>query len=208
VPEAEDGKAVLMAALEVITAESLLHWSITSRGTRPLPRGRRLRWRRTRDRARWTSAKCEGRHKLSTESKDPGCLPSPWGSSPSGDGAIMRAMDIIYHPIGTVSSPVKDLVHPNEINAYPARLLLEQRFAPAVAALEVGRELLVIYHLHRIEPWDDGDMATLFVRRRPCRPNPIGVTRVRVTGLEGATITVEGLDAIDGTPILDIKPAR
>jgi tRNA (Thr-GGU) A37 N-methylase len=117
-------------------------------------------------------------------------------------------MDILYHPIGTVSSPVKDLVHPTEIRAAPARLVLEPRFAPAVAVLEVGQELLVIYHLHRIEPWHDDDMAALFVRRRPCRPNPIGVTRVRVAGLEGATITVEGLDAVDGTPVLDIKPAR
>jgi len=115
-------------------------------------------------------------------------------------------MDVTYHPIGVVASPVKELLHPLEIRAVPARLVLEPRFAPAVAALAVGQELVVIYHLHRIEPWDDTDMATLFVRRKPCRPNPIGVTRVRVIALEGSTITVEGLDAVDATPVLDIKP--
>ncbi len=113
---------------------------------------------------------------------------------------------ITYHPIGFVSSPVTELLHPRAIRAVEARLVLEPRFAPAVAALQVGQSLLVIYHLHRIEPWDERDVAQLFVRRAPRRPNPIAVTRVRVVALEGATITVADLDAVDGSPILDIKP--
>ena len=113
---------------------------------------------------------------------------------------------IVYQPIGFVSSSVTGLLHPREIRAVEARLVLAPRFAPAVAALQVGQALLVIYHLHRIEPWDERELAQLFVRRAPRRPNPFAVTRVRVVALEGATITVAGLDAIDGSPILDIKP--
>lgn len=114
-------------------------------------------------------------------------------------------MNITYRPIGMVSCPVTDLVRPQAIRAVPAQLMLEPRFAPAVAALAVGQELLVLFHLHRIEPWDERDVATLFTHRGPRRPNPIGATRVRILALEGSTITVEGLDAVDGTPILDLK---
>ena len=84
--------------------------------------------------------------------------------------------------------------------------MLEPRFEPAVAALHVGQHLLVVYHLHRAEAWQDDRLPDLFVRRISSRPNPIGLTLTRVLALDGSTITVTGLDAIDGSPILDIKP--
>lgn len=101
-------------------------------------------------------------------------------------------------------------IRPELIREQPARLVLEARFAPAAAALEPGQSLLVIYHLHRAEPWREELMPELFRRRIACRPNAIGVTLVRVLAWEAApqavTITVVGLDALDGSPILDIKP--
>jgi tRNA (Thr-GGU) A37 N-methylase len=78
-----------------------------------------------------------------------------------------------------------------------SRLVLEARFAPAVVALEIGQHLLVIYHLHCAEAWHEHHMAELFTRRIASRPNPIG-----------ATVTVVGLDAVNGSPILDIKPYK
>jgi len=89
-----------------------------------------------------------------------------------------------------------------------SRLVLEPRFAPAVAALKVGQHLLVVYHLHRAEGWLDEWMEELLTRRIACRPNPIGVTLTRIVALGGSTITVVGLDAINGSPILDIKPYK
>ena len=68
-----------------------------------------------------------------------------------------------------------------------ARLVLEARFAPA---------------------WDARCIDELFRRRIACRSNPIGVTLVRVVGTQGSTVTVIGLDALDGSPILDIKPSQ
>ena len=73
--------------------------------------------------------------------------------------------------------------------------MLEPRFEPAVAALEVGAHLVVVYHLHRAEAWDARYTDGLFTRRIVIRPNPIGVTLVRVVASEGSTITVIGLDA-------------
>jgi tRNA (Thr-GGU) A37 N-methylase len=89
-----------------------------------------------------------------------------------------------------------------------SRLVLEPRFAPAVAALEVEQHLIVVYYLHCAEAWQDNLTPELFTRRIACRPNPIGVTLTRVVALNGSTISVVGLDAIDGSPILDIKPYK
>ena len=115
---------------------------------------------------------------------------------------------ITYYPIGIVASPLRVPLRPEAMRGVPARLVLEPRFAPAVAALEVGQHLLVVYHLHHADEWQDRHAKELFTRRIACRPNAIGVTLTRVVALEGSTITVVGLDAIDGSPILDIKPYK
>jgi tRNA-Thr(GGU) m(6)t(6)A37 methyltransferase TsaA len=116
--------------------------------------------------------------------------------------------NLTYSPIGVVEAPLSEPMRPEIHRAHASRLVLEDRFAPAVAVLETGQYLWVIYHLHRIESWEDDLMPTLFARRIPRRPNPIGITLVQVVACEETTITVSGLDAINGTPILDIKPYR
>jgi tRNA (Thr-GGU) A37 N-methylase len=113
---------------------------------------------------------------------------------------------IIYHPIGIVECPVAGPLRPEAIRGVESRLVLEPRFAPAVAALEVGQHLWVVYHLHRVEDWHGRHVAELFTRRIAPRPNSIGVTLTRVVSLSNSTIVVVGLDALHGSPILDIKP--
>jgi tRNA (Thr-GGU) A37 N-methylase len=113
---------------------------------------------------------------------------------------------ITYHPIGSVASPLRAPLRPEEMRGVPARLMLEPRFAAAAAALEVGQHLWVIYDLHQVEPPSGPPPADLFTRRIAARPTPIGVTLVRVVTVEGTAVTVVGLDAVDGTPILDLKP--
>ena len=115
---------------------------------------------------------------------------------------------VVYEPIGRVEATFTEPLPPEQMRGVPARLVLEPRFAPAAAALKEGDHLLVIYHLHRAAPWHAGHVAELFRRRTACRPNPIGITLTRVVACAGSTITVVGLDAIDGSPILDIKPYK
>jgi tRNA (Thr-GGU) A37 N-methylase len=115
---------------------------------------------------------------------------------------------VAYRPIGTVASPISEPLRPELIRGAEARLVLEPGLEPAVAALEVGAYLMVVYHLHRAESWDTRYTDELFTRRSPCRPNPIGVTLVRVVATEGSNITVVGLDAINGSPIFDVKPYK
>ena len=117
-------------------------------------------------------------------------------------------MTIIYHPIGVVKCPIADPLRPEIIRAEVSLLVLEARFVPAVDALQVGQHVWVVYHLHRVEGWRDAHLPDLFTRRTARRPNPIGITLTRIVAPDGATITVAGLDAIDGSPILDIKPYK
>ena len=100
----------------------------------------------------------------------------------------------------------REPVRPELIRGKAARLVLEPRFATAVEHLKIGQPLLVIYHLHRSAAWQAESMPELFTRRISNRPNPIGVTLTRVVALDGSTISVVGLDALAGSPILDIKP--
>lgn len=92
-------------------------------------------------------------------------------------------------------------------------------FVPWVAALEgveAYRHLEILYWLDRSRrdllrqnPKGDGDCYFgTFALRSPQRPNPIGTSQVRLVGMEGAVLIVQGLDCLDGTPLVDIKPDR
>lgn len=80
--------------------------------------------------------------------------------------------------------------------------------------LAAGDHVLVVFHFHQsdkhplqVHPRGDPNrpLRGVFATRAPVRPNPIGVTTVHIDRIEGTTLEVTGLDAIDGTPILDIK---
>lgn len=116
--------------------------------------------------------------------------------------------NIHFTPIGHVQSSIKETLHPEQMRAVPSSLVLEEQFKSAVDALQPGEWIWVIYHLHRIQPDEKIAMQDLFVRRRPRRPNPIGITLVQVKAVHGTVIDVSGLDACDGSPILDLKPWR
>lgn len=96
-----------------------------------------------------------------------------------------------------------------------ARLEIDPRFAEALHRVEPGTELMLLTWLHRadrsvlqVHPMDDHStpLTGVFATRSPDRPNPIGLHRVKVVAIEPpATLRVEALEAIDGTPILDLK---
>src|SRR5262249_13195361 len=98
-----------------------------------------------------------------------------------------------------------------------ALLEIATAYTDALHRVETGDELIVLTWLHLgdrevLQTHPRGDesipLTGVFRTRSPDRPNPIGVHRVTVTGLEGATtVRVEALEAIDGTPIIDLKIA-
>lgn len=95
------------------------------------------------------------------------------------------------------------------------RLVLEPPWDGALDGIEAVETLEVLYWLHRSRrdlilqspAHAEGPRGT-FALRSPVRPNPIGLARVRLLRREGAALVVRGLDCLDGTPLLDIKPDR
>jgi tRNA-Thr(GGU) m(6)t(6)A37 methyltransferase TsaA len=122
--------------------------------------------------------------------------------------------------IGVVRSPLttKDEA-PNQAfeGAPPAVLEIDPEFADALHRIEAGDELVVLTWLHladrsvlQTHPRDDETtpLTGVFRTRSSQRPNPIGVHRVTVTAIDGATtVHVDALEAIDGTPLIDLKVA-
>ena len=130
----------------------------------------------------------------------------------------MRSMDLTLHVIGHVRSPLTsraDAPRQGDEGAPDADLHLVDDVAPALNGIIVGDELLVLTWLHQ------GDRSTLttrprndptrpetgvFATRSPDRPNPLGLHRVTVLAVEDNRLHVSGLEAIDGTPVVDLKP--
>jgi tRNA (adenine37-N6)-methyltransferase len=130
-----------------------------------------------------------------------------------GDGATMFSMQ----PIGYVRSPYKDTAEiPKGLGAkHETEGVLEIRaeFEPGLTDIEGFSHLFVIWAFDRSEgfslvgkPPSDDRPHGVFATRSPRRPNPIGLTVVELLGREGSALRVRGIDMLDGTPILDIKP--
>lgn len=118
--------------------------------------------------------------------------------------------------IGHVENDFSEASPPDAIAAAESRVVLEPKFSTGLRGLVTGQKLLVVFHFHLSTGYEllqhpRGDSSRprrgVFALRSPRRPNPIGVTEVELVEMEGNVLTVRGLDALDGTPILDIKPA-
>jgi tRNA-Thr(GGU) m(6)t(6)A37 methyltransferase TsaA len=103
---------------------------------------------------------------------------------------------------------------PEELRARPARIVLDPALVEGLLGLEPGSDVLVLYWLHRasgyklqLHPRDDlsQPLRGVFATRTQYRPNPIAVTTARIQRVEGNVLEVIGLDALDGSPVLDIK---
>ena len=128
---------------------------------------------------------------------------------------MMEARVITLMPIGHVESGFSEATPPAEMRQRRSRLVVQPRFAAGLEGLEPGQYIVVLFYLHKSEGYalrqhPRGDtsrpMRGVFALRSPRRPNPIGLTVVRIEAVEGNVLHVSGLDALDGTPLLDIKP--
>ena len=95
------------------------------------------------------------------------------------------------------------------------RLEIFEPFVPAIKGVDFYENLEVIYWLHHSprnlvlqSPKHNGLTRGTFSLRSPVRPNPIGTSIVRFVGIEGSTVLVRGLDCLDETPLIDLKPDR
>jgi tRNA-Thr(GGU) m(6)t(6)A37 methyltransferase TsaA len=121
-------------------------------------------------------------------------------------------------PVGWVESPLTDrAAAPKQGNegAPLARIVFRPELWEAAADLRAGDEILVLTWLHQgnrdtlaVHPRDDPNrpIQGVFSTRSSDRPNPIGLHRVIIVGVEENSISVRNLEAIDGTPVIDVKP--
>jgi tRNA-Thr(GGU) m(6)t(6)A37 methyltransferase TsaA len=121
-------------------------------------------------------------------------------------------------PIGWVRSSLGDRAaapKQGDEGAPPARVVVRPELAEAMADLTVGSTAIVLTWLHEgdrevlaVHPRDDPatPLTGVFSTRSSDRPNPIGLHVVTIAGIEGTTLDVHDLEAIDGTPVIDIKP--
>jgi tRNA-Thr(GGU) m(6)t(6)A37 methyltransferase TsaA len=132
--------------------------------------------------------------------------------------ADTSAIDFTVRPIGHVESPLTstaDAPRQGDEGAPEAYLILDPIVQAGLDGIGAGNEIIVLTWLHeadrsvlKVHPRGDLNRPEqgIFSTRASSRPNPIGLHRVRVLGLDGLRVHVSDLEAIDGTPIVDIKP--
>ncbi len=126
-------------------------------------------------------------------------------------------MMIEYRPIGLIHTPFKQRegmpIQPSRGRGVRGTVEVAPEYADGLADLDGFSHVVLIYHFHqsqgfdlRVTPFLDTEKRGLFATRAPRRPNAIGLSVVRLLGIEGNRIAVQDLDILDGTPLLDIKP--
>lgn len=129
----------------------------------------------------------------------------------------MEDMMIIFRPIGTIHSPFSERegmpIQPKGAEDVPGTVELLPEFAEGLKDLDGFSHVILLYHFHLSEgfsltvtPFMDTEKRGLFSTRAPKRPNPIGLSIVRLVAVKNTTLDILDVDVLDGTPLLDIKP--
>lgn len=120
-------------------------------------------------------------------------------------------------PIGVIYSPFKELekmpIQPKSAVGEVGRVVLDDEYLDGLQDLEGFSHIYLIYTFHKCKttklkviPFVDVVERGVFATRAPVRPNHIGLSVVRLLEVKGNTLLIEGVDVLDGTPLLDIKP--
>jgi tRNA-Thr(GGU) m(6)t(6)A37 methyltransferase TsaA len=126
-------------------------------------------------------------------------------------------MEITYQPIGIIHTPHttrEDMpIQPTGAKGVRGTVEILPVYAKGLADLDGFSHIILLYHLHKstdyqltVIPFLDTHPHGVFATRAPKRPNPIGLSIVRLIKVEDTTLTIENVDILDGTPLLDIKP--
>lgn len=124
---------------------------------------------------------------------------------------------IIFHPIGYVRSPHKNLegmpIQPSGAKEIKGIIELHEALGEGLQDLEGFSHIILLYHFHendgyklKVKPFMDTQERGLFSTRAPRRPNMIGMSTVELIRVEGNLLHIKGVDILDGTPLIDIKP--
>ena len=131
---------------------------------------------------------------------------------------MKKQIDYQLQPIGLVESPIvhrEDAPSQGSEGAPDAWIVIDKKISEGLEGIQIGDEVLIITWFHeskrdilKLHPrWDKNNPLTgVFNTRSPDRPNPIGLHPTRILKIDGNRIQVSNLEAIHGTPVIDIKP--
>jgi tRNA (adenine37-N6)-methyltransferase len=125
--------------------------------------------------------------------------------------------EIIYKPIGVIQSPFKEPkgtpIQPKGAENIDGAVEVFSEYVEGLADIEGFSHIILIYHFHlakkpalKQKPYMDNKDHGVFAMRGPSRPNPIGISAVRLIRVKENILYVRDVDILDGTPLLDIKP--
>ena len=126
-------------------------------------------------------------------------------------------MKWMFSPIGVIRSPFQDVkgmpIQASGARNVRGRVVVEEAYAAGLADIEGFSHILLIYIFHRskgyhltVKPFLDNRLHGVFATRAPRRPNPVGLSVVELLQREKNVLHINGVDVLDNTPLLDIKP--
>ncbi|MDI6890285.1 MAG: tRNA (N6-threonylcarbamoyladenosine(37)-N6)-methyltransferase TrmO [Thermodesulfovibrionales bacterium] len=125
-------------------------------------------------------------------------------------------MKIEFKPIGFVKTDVSTVPRHWTISDVEGMIIIDRMYTEGLKDIKIGENIIVIFHFHQSREFDlrhlvqtpphSNERLGVFSTCSPIRPNPIGMSVVEVLDIIENVIHVKGLDMLDGTPILDIKP--
>jgi tRNA (adenine37-N6)-methyltransferase len=124
---------------------------------------------------------------------------------------------IAYMPIGVIHSPFNNIegmpIQPAGAKGIAGTVEIEQEYCDGLKDIEGFSHIILLYHFHlskgyslEVRPFMDDKLHGVFATRAPNRPNPIGISVVKLVRVRHCTLHIEDVDIVDGTPLLDIKP--
>ena len=129
----------------------------------------------------------------------------------------MKISEIKYKPIGVIHSPFKEPkgtpIQPAGAKGIDGTVEVFPEYVDGLEDVEGFSHIILIYHFHlskasslKVKPYMDNEAHGIFATRGPTRPNPIGISIVRLARIEDNILHIQDVDIVDGTPLLDIKP--
>ena len=126
-------------------------------------------------------------------------------------------MSITFTPIGTIETPFDDLkgmpIQPSGADKIQGTIIIDKEYEEGLSDLEGFSHIILLYHFHKskgynlmVKPFMDDQQRGLFSTRAPRRPNSIGLSIVQLIKIENNKISIQGIDVLSGTPLIDIKP--